>query len=287
MWQLWVLLSGAMTGLAQGIGKGQIHKISALQMGLIRDMAGLGVVTYLWIQTGGAWWGWQSVAGVLNGAMVAIGVALYFIATRESFSGSSVFGYLISQVFIVTAAAIIFGEWIYFDIRTVQGIGNISVLILTILAMIVYSSSLKLSRKWLGVLVLSAAINVVGNLVAKHYVAGRLPVFDYFFAEQLGLVISGVIVLNLRSQNLAVGLRSWVIGIIQGLVAITGPMIYLQILAEHPLSLASLIRRIASILVTVGMGLFWYRESKVTSWRSGIALVVGMIAFGVALWVNK
>ena len=37
-WQVWVLISGVLTGLGQMMGKSQIHKISALQMGVLRDV---------------------------------------------------------------------------------------------------------------------------------------------------------------------------------------------------------------------------------------------------------
>ena len=286
-WQVWILISGVLTGLAQTLGKNQIHKISALQMGVLRDVTGWGLVLLVWWVMGTGWEGWQSLIAIGNGAMVAVGVALYFIATRTNFSGSSVFGYLVSQVMIVASSAIIFSEWVYFDPSTTLGIGNLVALALTIVAMLVYVRSLNLGRKWVGLLLLSALINVVGNLVAKHFVAGQMNVWNYFFAEQTGLMVGGVVIMILRGQNMKVGWHNAKVGIWQGLFAILGPMIYLNVLVSAPLSIASLVRRIAAILITVLSGLLWYREREGMGARAWISLVIGLLAFGIVMAVNR
>jgi len=77
------------------------------------------------------------------------------------------------------------------------------------------------------------------------------------------------------------------VGIWQGLVAITGPIIYLNILSTEPLSLASLVRRIAAILVTSISGLFWYREGKTLGVRGAWSLIIGFVAFVLVMWVNR
>lgn len=286
-WQIWVLISGVLTGLGQMIGKSQIHKISASQMGIIRDAVGLVVAVAIWIYMGSVNGGWPMLVGVANGAMVAVGVALYFVAVRSSFSGASVFGYLISQILIVASSAFIFGEWVYFDPATIQGIGNIVVLILTILSMLLFTQSIKIGKKWFGLLVLSALINVGGNLVAKSIVSGPTNVWAYFLSEQLGLTLAGVIILLLGKQNLKIGWANARIGALQGIVAILGPIIYLNILSVEPLSLASLVRRIASILVTSVSGLWWYQEGKYLGKRGWMGMVLGLMAFAIVMYVNR
>lgn len=285
-WQVWVLMSGVLTGLAQSLGKNQIHKISALQMGVLRDVTGWVLAIMVWRWWGTGWEGWQSLIAIGNGAMVAVGVALYFIATRTNFSGSSVFGYLISQVMIVASSAIIFSEWVYFDPTTGRGMGNLVALVLTIIAMLTYVHSLKLGKKWVGLLLLSALINVGGNLIAKYFVAGQMNVWNYFFAEQTGLMVGGVVIMILRKQNIKVGWHNVRVGVGQGILSILGPMIYLNVLVTAPLSIASLVRRIAAILVTVLSGLLWYRESERMGARAWISLAVGILAFGIVLCVN-
>jgi uncharacterized membrane protein len=86
-WQLWVLLSGVLTGLGQMIGKSQIHKISAVQMGLIRDLTGLFVAVAVWIYFGMPYGGFNMIYGVMNGAMVAVGIALYFWRCARALAG--------------------------------------------------------------------------------------------------------------------------------------------------------------------------------------------------------
>ena len=249
-WQLWVLLSGVLTGLGQMVGKSQIHKISALQLGVLRDLTGLCVAGGVWVYFGMPLEGWNMLYGVMNGALLAVGIALYFMAVRASFSGTSVFGYLISQVLIVIAAAFIFGEWIYFDLSTWRGVGNSVVLILTVVSMLLYVKSLGSTKKWMGLILLSATINVIGNLVAKHFVAGQMNIWSYFVSEQVGLVVGGMVLLKIRSQDLKVGIKEIIVSVVQGLIAILGPIIYLNILSSEPLSLASFVRRISAIIVT-------------------------------------
>lgn len=286
-WQIWVLLSGVLTGLGQMIGKSQIHKISASQMGIIRDSAGLLVAVVLWIAMGSVNGGWQMIAGVMNGAMVAVGVAIYFVAVRSSFSGASMFGYLISQILIVASSAFIFGEWIYFDPATTRGIGNILVLLLTILSMLFFTQSIKIGKKWFGLIFLSALINMAGNLVAKSIVSGPTNVWAYFLAEQTGLTLAGVAILVIRRQNLRIGWENARVGVLQGIVAILGPIIYLNVLSVEPLSLASLVRRIASIIVTSVAGLWWYKEGKQLGRRGWIGLGMGLVAFLMVMIVNR
>lgn len=292
-WAVWVLISGVVTGLAQTLGKNQIHKISALQMGVLRDVTGFGVAVIVWLAlgTGRSAWaggeGWGMLIGMGNGAMVAVGVACYFIATRTNFSGASVFGYLLSQILIVASSAVVFAEWVYFDPTTARGQGNLAALLLTILAMVTYVQSLQLGRKWVGLLIVSALINVVGNLVAKYMVAGQMNVWNYFFAEQVGLAAAGVVILALRGQDMRVGWKNARVGVGQGILAILGPTIYLNVLVTAPLSLASLVRRIAAILVTVVGGLLWYREGVGMGKRAWISLAMGILAFGIVLVVNR
>lgn len=286
-WQVWVLISGAVTGLAQSVGKNQIHKISALQMGVLRDVTGWVLAIIIWRVLGTGWEGWSSVIAMANGAIVALGTALYFIAVRSNFSGSSVFGYLLSQVMIVASSAIIFAEWVYFDPTTLRGIGNLSALLLTMLAMLLYVNSLNLGRKWMGLLIASALINVVGNLVAKYYVGGTMNVWNYFFAEQTGLMLAGIVIIGWRGQDMRVGWSNARVGVWQGILSIIGPAIYLNMLVSAPLSIASLIRRIAAILVTVVTGLWWYREREGMGRRAWISLILAILAFGIVMGVNR
>lgn len=286
-WQLWVVLSGILTGLGQSIGKSQIHKITALQMGVLRDVTGLVIALLFFYLLGSEWAGTAMWIGMANGAMIAVGVALYFIAVRTSFSGSSIFGYLISQVMIVVFSALVFGEWVYFDPNNTQGIGNIVVLLLTLVSMWLYSGGQsKLGGKWTGIIVLSALINVVGNMVAKHVVSGPTDVWAYFLAEQIGLSVMGVIILLVRGQNMRVGWLNAKVGVIQGIVAVFGPIIYLHVLSSEPLSLASIVRRIVAIAVTAISGLWWYREGKRMGIRGYLSLAIGILAFVLVMAVN-
>ena len=77
------------------------------------------------------------------------------------------------------------------------------------------------------------------------------------------------------------------VGAWQGVLSIIGPAIYLNVLVSAPLSIASLIRRIAAILVTVVSGLWWYREGEVLPRRAWMSLVMAILAFGLVMGVNR
>lgn len=285
-WQVWILVSGALTGLAQIIGKRQIHKISALQLGVIRDVSGLLLVLPIALVLGKWWQGWFSLVALINGAILAVGVALYYKAVRASLSGSTVFGYLVSQVMIVASSAMVFAEWVYFNPLTGRGIGNLLALLLTIAAMLSYVKSLKLGGKWIWLLVGSAAINAGGSLLAKYLLAGEVDVWSFFLAQQVGVTGAGVIILWVRKQGLRVGWKSVGVGAIQGWLAVMGLVIYLFALVLYPLSLASLVRRIAIIGVTSGSGLLFYKESKAMGKRAYVSLVMAVLAFILVMLVN-
>jgi len=286
-WQVWVLVSGVLTGLAQIIGKRQIHKISALQLGFIRDVSGLLLVLPIAQALGKGWQGWWSLVALLNGVILAVGVALYYKAVRTSLSGSTVFGYLVSQVMIVVCSAVVFAEWVYFNPLTGRGLGNLLVLGLTIAAMLSYVKSLKFGGKWIWLLMVSAAVNAGGSLLAKYLLAGEVDVWSYFLAQQVGITGAGAVILWVRKQGMRVGWKRVGVGVVQGWLAVMGLVIYLYSLVQYPLSLSSLVRRIAIVAVTSGSGLLLYKGSKGMGKRARVSLIMAAVAFLIVMWVNR
>ena len=74
---------------------------------------------------------------------------------------------------------------------------------------------------------------------------------------------------------------------VQGILSAIGPAIYLNVLVSSPLSIASLVRRIAAILVTTLSGLWWYREREGMGRRAWISLALAILAFGIVMGVNR
>jgi len=286
-WQGWVLLSGILTGGAQFLGKRQVKYTSALQAGMIKDLSMWVVVLIIAGVTGKGWAGWQSVLAMLNGAVVAVGIASYYVAVRESLSGTSVFGYLVSQIMLIVAAAIVFGEWRYFDMSRVEGRVNLAVTLGAMAMMWMYRGGGQLSSVWSRYLGLSIVLNVIGNLVMKWLVAGGMPVVAYQTGEATGLVIGGAMAMLLKGQNLRVEPKGWLVGMGQGLLTAGSIFCYTWVLVQNPLSIASLIRRMGVMLVTVGGGLWWYREKEGMSMSRYIVLGLAIAGFVVLSWLNR
>lgn len=287
-WQVAILISGLLTGVGQFLGKRQVKHMSAMQSTIVSNIAGFGILAVvLFLTKQYLIFEWRLVFLLIFGVVESIAIAAYYSAVRESLSGATVFGYLLSQVIIVCVSFVMFGEWVYFDPATVRGVGNVSSLLLTMLALYFYSGTLAVGRRWLAMITLSAMINAIGNISAKYFLKMGTPPFLYLFVEQIGLLIGGLFYVSSRAQGLRLTVRSWKIGMLQGMFAVSGPMIYIYVLMTEPLSLASVVKRLVALFVTVLMGLLFYRERDNMGKRAWISLIVGLMAFGIVMGVNR
>lgn len=287
-WQLAILISGFATGIGQFLGKRQVKHMSAMQSTILSNITGfvvLAVVVYFTKQY--QMFEWSLMFLLLFGVVESVAIAAYYSAVRESLSGATVFGYLLSQIIIVVVSFGLFNEWVYFDPTTTRGVANIVAFFLTMFALYSYSGTLAVGRRWLGMITLSAMINAVANIAAKYLLQTGIPPFLYLFVEQVGLLIGGWIYVTSRGQGMKLSAKSWGIGLVQGVFAVAGPMIYIYVLMSEPLSLASVVKRLAALLVTVVMGLMFYRERDFMGKKGWVALSLGLIAFGLVMAVNR
>jgi len=269
------------------LGKRQVHEMTTLQGGVIRDLAGMVLLLLpfaVWAQPAPIL---MVALSIMNGGLGVLAIALFYMATRNSFSGATVFGYLTSQLLIVAASSLIFAEWVYFDPRTMHGLLNILALGMTGGAMLVYTKSLALGGNWLKLILVSGVINALGNLISKYVVTHGMGVLAHAFWIQLGLAAGGLLALRLRGQDLRVGKKGIVIGAWQGVLAVVAPMIYVFVLTQHPLSLASMVKRMSTIMVTSLAGLWYYREREKMGKRAWMSLGLALMAFILVMWVNR
>lgn len=287
-WQIAILFSGLATGIGQFLGKRQVRHMSAMQSTIVSNLVGFGVLAIVvYLTREYLMFEWRLMFLLIFGIVESVAIAAYYSAVRESLSGATVFGYLLSQIIIVLVSFVLFNEWIYFDPTTIRGLGNIVSFFLTMFALYFYSGTLAVGRRWLGMITLSAMINAVANIAAKYFLKTGIPPFLYLFVEQIGLLIGGWIYVTSRGQGMKLSVRSWRIGLLQGLFAVAGPMIYIYVLMTEPLSLASVVKRLAALLVTVVMGLMFYHERDNMGRRGWVSLTLGLIAFGLVMGVNR
>jgi uncharacterized membrane protein len=288
IWQVAILISGLLTGIGQFLGKRQVRHMSAMQSTILSNIMGL-IVLGLVVAVSGQYrvWEWSLVLLILFGIVESVAIAAYYSAVRESLSGATVFGYLLSQIIIVIVSFGLFNEWIYFDPSTLRGVVNIASLFMTMMALYAYSGTLLVGRRWIGMITMSAMINAVANIAAKYFLQTGIPPFLYLLVEQVGLLIGGFIYILGRKQGLNLSIRSWKIGLLQGLFAVAGPMIYIYVLMSEPLSLASVVKRLAALMVTVLMGLLFYKERDKMGKRGWISLILGLVAFSLVMIVNR
>lgn len=286
-WQIWVLLSGVLSGIAQGIGKRQVGRMSSFQSGVLRDASTLAVVLLVYLWQGVFSWSGINILFVLVGLVEAIMMAAYYSAAREEMAGTVIFSYPMSSILIVVGSGVLFGEWKYFDLTSMRGWLNILVLILMIVLIVSYQGKKVKNSRWSTKLTLSALMVVVANLVQKWAVAvvGLRPA-SYMIYEYLGLVLGGVVFVFGRGQDLKVGKKQVWWGAMQGVLFAISALMYVEMLRQYPLSISSMIRRVAIVTVTAGSGLSFFGEGKRLRSRQIWSLVAGVAILMIVLGVN-
>lgn len=287
-WQVVVLFSGFLSALGQTIGKRQVDRFGAFQVGFWRDvatlsiasviLAGMGIthLKYFWIL-------------FVYGLALSFSLAAYTAATRDDFSGSTVFSYSISQIMIILFSSVLFAEWVYFNPMSWYGRWNLLAVVLMIVSFVLYRGKAKVLRKWDKLIFVAIFMNVVGNLFAK-YLLGTLgmSVYEMLVYQNIGMLVGGMYFVRRRGQTLKLGTSNILLGLVQGVFITSGVIMYLTILSgPAPLSLVSMTRRIATVLLTTSSGLFLYKESKKLDKRMGWAMVLGLVVFGLVLVANR
>lgn len=290
-WQLAVILTGVISAVAQAIGKRQVARMSAFQSGLVRDMATWGLVAGLYLFQGTVRLEWPSLVFLGLGLTEAVAMAAYYSAQRDQMAATAVFSYPFSQLLIILAAGIFFHEWQYFDPRTLRGLMNgLGVVGLVFLMTKFQQNNGENGRRttWSTKLILSSLVIVGSNLLAKWGVGmlGYSPV-EYMFWEYAGIVLAGVGFVYGRGLNLRIVKADWGWGIFQGLLFGGSALWYVGLLADHPLSIASVVRRVVIVLVTVIFGLWGFGEHKKLTRGQKWMLWMGVGLFGLVVSVNR
>lgn len=287
-WEIAVVVAGILSGVAQSIGKRQVERMSSFQSGIIRDGTILFVMVVLVLMFGGGEWNSYSWVWILMGLLESVMMAAYYSASRTELASTVIFSYPLSSVLIVLFSGIMFGEWQYFDFRTIEGIFNIVSLFLIIWLMLTYQGSRLQKTRWSTKIFLSSLMVVVSNLMAKWAVStlGLMPA-GYMVYEYLGLVVGGLAYVLLRRQGVMVGVINTLWGVVQGLLFSLSILIFAEVLKIYPLSLASLVRRVTIVLVTVAVSMLWYKEGKGMKRGQWLRLLGAMFVLLVMMWVNR
>lgn len=287
-WQGMAILSGVLSAVAQVIGKRQVAKMSAFQSGVLRDATVLAVMMGIVLTYGGMEWSKYSWVWMGVGLLESVMMAAYYSASRTELASTVIFSYPLSSVLIVGLAGGLFGEWQYFDPRTGVGMVNVVSLVAIIILMLIYQGGNLAKTKWSTKIVLSSLMVVASNVVIKWAVAtlGVTPA-GYMVWEYLGLVIGGVAYVGVRRQGMRVGASGVAWGALQGLLFAVSALMIAQVLRENPLSLASMMRRLATVTLTIATGLLWFKEGKKMNRRQGWVLLLALGIFGVLLGVNR
>lgn len=292
IWQIAVGLTGVLSGVSQIIGKRQVDRMGSFQSGVLRDVTTLIMAITLAMYQGWFHWEWQGIVIFGVGLMESFSIAAYFAATRKHMSATAVFSYPFSQLLIILFAGIFFHEWRYFDIRHLQGIFNVGALCLTIILMWVYQSKSitkkEIFKGWSVTLMVSALVVAISNVQSKWAVAnlGYTAAVSMVY-EFLGIVTGGLFYVIYKKQGMNVGMKNTAWGIVQGLFFGGSALWYVGLLHDAPLGVASILRRVIIVLVTVGAGLWGYGESKKLEARQLIAIVLGLTVFGMVMFVNR
>lgn len=293
MWQIAVIATGVLSGLAQIVGKRQVSEMGAFQGGVIRDVASLIFVLVLLIFTTGIpdLFTWQAAAIFVFGIVESVSLAAYFAAQRQEMAATAVFSYPFSQLLIILMSGAFFAEWKYFDVQTTQGLVNSVALVLTFGLMIVYQGGkekIKGKIRWSTALVLSAVIVSLSNIESKwamsvlRYTPAQAMLYEY-----AGLILGGTMYMALKKQSMQTSTINILWGLLQGTLYAVSTYWYIGLLTDHPLGIASVMRRVTIVLMTVVAGLWGWGERKRLTWRQMATLILGIIIFGLVMAVNS
>lgn len=293
IWQLAVIATGFLSGLAQIVGKRQVGAMGAFQSGVIRDASSLIFsIVVLWFTIGiPSNLPWQALAIFAMGIIESVSLAAYFAAQRQEMAATAVFSYPFSQLLIILLSGIFFAEWRYFDITTTQGLFNILALVLTLGLMIVYQggkTKIKGKVRWSTALLLSGVIIAVSNIQSKwamsvlHYSPAQAMLYEY-----AGLLLGGCTYMIWKKQTIVTAKANIAWGILQGILYAVSTIWYTSLLVEYPLGISSIMRRVTIVLMTVMVGLWGYGEQKRLSFRQILTLLLGLIVFGLVMTVNR
>jgi len=287
-WQLAVIATGILSAIAQSIGKRQVTYMSAFQSGLLRDLTIFSIIAIIFVSQGTFSWSPLNFFFVAIGILESIMMAAYYSASRQEMAATSVFSYPFSSILIIITSGFLFGEWKYFDFTTTQGIANIATTILTLILISNFQNGkIKLSS-WNIKLILSATMVAGANIVQKWAIAtiGLRPA-GYMIYEYAGLIIGGIIFVYGRKLNLKLTKKDFVWGIFQGILFAISILWYGEILRTYPLSLSSIIRRIAIVLGTTFAGLIIFGEHKSMSKSRYIQMFIDIIILVTTLFINN
>lgn len=292
-WQIAVIVTGVLSGLAQVVGKKMVMQMGAFQGGVIRDATILVMVVGVLMFGGGIplSWSWPVVAIFGFGILESVSLALYFSAIRTQMAATTVFSYPFSQLLIILFSGIFFAEWQYFDVSNIRGLVNVIALILTLALMMLYQGNgvkIKGRIRWSNALIFSAVIVALTNIESKWAVStlGYSPAQAMLY-EYLGLLAGGLGYVYLNKQTLKVGWSNLGWGMVQGVLFGLSSLWYVALLKDNPVGISSLLRRVTIVLISL-MAAFWgYREGRKLTTRQIVCLGIGILIFGLVMTVNR
>jgi len=261
--------------------------MSAFQSGLLRDLTILSVIATVYLSQGIFAWSPINLFFVIVGVLESIMMAAYYSASRDEMTATTMLSYPFSSILIIISSGFLFGEWQYFDPSTLQGLGNILMTLVTLFLVTSFQSGKVKLSAWNSKLILSALMVVIANLVQKWAVAviGLKPA-SYMIYEYLGLVLGGFIFVYGRHLTLKLKKADYLWGLLQGCLFSVSIIWYAELLRTYPLSVSSIIRRIAIVLGTTLAGLYIFREHKNMNRQKYLQIFLGFIVLLVTLLLN-
>lgn len=280
-WQVVIVLSGAMAGLSRLITKDQASRMGVFQMAFWQDLVAITILFVMMVLMGVtvSWWG--AVMYVLYGLVLAIGVGAFNSAVRDDMTGATVMSYALSQIGIVIGAMILLSEWRYFDPTQIEGIKNIMMVGLGLTGLLMYGG-MKLDVKWSRMIWLSVLINVGGNLFTKHLMNLQWDPVVMLFWQGVGMLIGNMVMMRRKRQKVVMKLVEVSKASLFALLRIGGLWSYLILMQSQPISILSITRRVAIIVVTLVIAWVVYGEHKRLSRKQWIGLLMGGAAFLLA-----
>ncbi len=177
-------------------------------------------------------------------------------------------------------ATLLLGEWRYFDPGTPDGWRNLLMLGLGLGGFLIYSG-VRLRVKWNKMVLLTVAINVGANLFIKRLMGLGWNIVFVLGWQEMGMWLVNWLMLKKLGQGIVKDKKEILRGLGYGVMQLSGLGMYLKLMQTQPLSMLSVMRRVAIIGASLVVAFVGFGEHKRLGWRQWLGLGLGLLAFAV------
>ncbi len=283
-WQILAIIAILFTISSQAFNKYQIHRGSGLQVTFYKYLSAVLFVSLIWKVGSNTWpslWWIIILYGMVSGLVITV----YTKASKHSLS-KTILASPASQLVSIALAAILFKEWQLFDYRLISGKQMILALLLMPVVIYLFYEKTKESKQWTWLMSIFIFWWGTGRVFQKYFLAS-VDAMQLTMLQYWGCLLAIFIATRIRKVNLQVTKKFAITGLIHGIVASLGVLIFYFALQKTEVTRISLFRQPIFTLIATIIGLWGFKEIKIMSVKKWLGMIVALIMTGLVLMASK